>query len=194
MKKFFKICIALIIILILYWFVSPYWVLYQVSRAIEKNQTEQLIQYIDFPKVRESLEIQVNQKINQELARNHVLTQDMIAHGLQQLMIKPLLDATITPEMIMLVMQGKLLTDRSSQQIAVLSGLWLSKTSQLDQSDASSEIVANDGENKVEITQARFDTWNQFHVRIVLHQHYPLEVILQPEAGQWKIVKLMIVD
>ncbi|WP_228203268.1 DUF2939 domain-containing protein [Acinetobacter sp. CFCC 10889] len=94
------------------WLASPYWMLYQIHQAIEQNQAAKISKYIDFPQVQASLEPQIQQKIIQAIGLQNnptwlgQLGEDMsekIAHQVAQILL--------TPESIMLFMQGKQLKE-----------------------------------------------------------------------------------
>ena len=112
MRKISYFLSFLVMLSLVLWLASPYWMLYQIHQAIEQNQAAKISKYIDFPRVQASLEPQIQQKIIQAIGLQNnptwlgQLGEDMsekIAHQVAQILL--------TPESIMLFMQGKQLKE-----------------------------------------------------------------------------------
>ncbi len=112
MRKISYFLSFLVMLSLVLWLASPYWMLYQIHQAIEQNQAAKISKYIDFPQVQASLEPQIQQKIIQAIGLQNnptwlgQLGEDMsekIAHQVAQILL--------TPESIMLFMQGKQLKE-----------------------------------------------------------------------------------
>jgi hypothetical protein len=107
-----KLVIALAVLFAAWWFATPYLTLHSIQSAAENKDTHALSQYVDFPALKESMKTNLKRKFMQTLSKTHndnPYANLLGAAGSQVAaqMIDPLLDATITPETITELLQGR---------------------------------------------------------------------------------------
>ncbi|MDM1246541.1 DUF2939 domain-containing protein [Acinetobacter sp. R933-2] len=113
MKKSLVMTIFFIVLLLIGWLVSPYWMLYQINQAIENNQAEKISKYIDYARVQASLEPQIQKKMNQSigLENNHTWIGQWGEHLTEQISHQ-VVQKILTPEAVALLFQGKQLKEK----------------------------------------------------------------------------------
>ena len=73
MSKTLKISISAIVLTALaYLILSPYFVIYQIRQAVERDDANAVASYVDFPSVRQSFKDQFNNELLQELSLIHI--------------------------------------------------------------------------------------------------------------------------
>lgn len=102
--------IAAVVFCILY-FVSPYWSLYQMRRAVENNDGVYVSDHVDFPQLRESLKATFKTQMAKEVAKKDTDGMEAFGAALGAMMIGPMVDALVTPEGLLAMMQGKSLDE-----------------------------------------------------------------------------------
>jgi hypothetical protein len=107
-----KLIIALAVLFAAWWFATPYLTLHSIQSAAENKDAHALSQYVDFPALKESMKTNLKRKIMQTLSQTHndnPYANLLGAAGSQMAaqMIDPLLNATITPETITELLQGR---------------------------------------------------------------------------------------
>lgn len=110
MSKTLKLSIVAIVILILvYLFASPYLALYQIKNAAQSGNADKLSEYIDYPSVRQSLKDQMNAHMVKEMAKEKNTQDGFAALGtmLASAMVEKMVDAVVTPQGMTLLLQGK---------------------------------------------------------------------------------------
>ncbi|OTG83920.1 DUF2939 domain-containing protein [Acinetobacter sp. ANC 4648] len=105
------ISIGVVVCLVMF-FASPYWMLYQINQAIKHNQASEISKYIDFPSVRASLKPQVDTLFRQKIGIEHIDHPLAIyATRLTSQLSEQIVDTAVTPQSIALLMQGKQLKE-----------------------------------------------------------------------------------
>lgn len=100
--------LLILAVVITYLFASPYWVLYQMHRAIEHNQVDKIARYIDFPAVRSSLKPQVQRFIEQKLGMDkHQHIWGKWGSKLSEKTAEQAIEFAVNADSIALLMQGK---------------------------------------------------------------------------------------
>lgn len=192
MKKLITGIALVLLVFIVYWIGSPYWTVYQVTRAIENNEPEKVSQYINFPSIQESLKRQIEKNISQELGlSDQNQHQVVLIKSLNRFISNQLVDVVVTPEMVTLLLQGKSLKESYSKKLSILDNS-LSKKTQMTPNNTVNVNVQSNSEQKLSITQGRFHAWNKFVVSIPFNNDHKTQIILKPENGTWKIVDVYL--
>lgn len=89
-------------------FASPYWVLYQMNQAYQRNDAAGISKYINFPQVKSSLKPQIQQRMDAGAGLAH-LPESLQKWGSQLSMAVSdhAVDALVNEHTILLLMQGK---------------------------------------------------------------------------------------
>lgn len=112
MRKISYFLSFLVMLSLVLWLASPYWMLYQIHQAIEQNQAAKISKYIDFPQVQASLEPQIQQKIIQAIGlQNNPTWLGRLGEDMSEKIAHQVAQTLLTPESIMLFMQGKQLKE-----------------------------------------------------------------------------------
>lgn len=101
--------IAIVLLVLTYAYASPYIAMYRIQTAIQNNDSELLSAYIDYPAVRESFKTQMNAKIQREFDGNNRWLN--FGGEFASSVAEQVIDVAVTPESVMLVLQGKSLKD-----------------------------------------------------------------------------------
>jgi len=114
MSRSLKILIAAVLMLLVGWYAaSPYLAFHQMRAAAERKDAEAFSEFIDFPAVRESLKASLTAKMMEEVGSasdDNPLAGAGAAFAMA--MMGPMIDALISPQGIMLMMQGRKLGER----------------------------------------------------------------------------------
>lgn len=163
MKKMTIFFSIIILCFMAIWFASPYWTLYQIKQAIDQNQADNLSQYIDYPRVRQSLKLQIQQQLNHKLgfdnSNNQLATWGVV---LSEKLTEQLVDVAVNPQSIQLLMQGKALRDSivisKKEEISPFRN-WLNKAHDFLNVDHSSQddhsIAKMDSQNPINIVDKK---------------------------------------
>ncbi|ALH95387.1 DUF2939 domain-containing protein [Acinetobacter equi] len=192
MKKFITVIILLFSIVLISWIGSAYWSLYQIMQAVENNQPEKLHKYINFPRVQQSLTLQIEEKFVEAMGFDNVSNRyTVLGKKINSLISHQLVENLVTPESICSLMQGNLLHDsylkelnyliESHNSINLLNG---KKNTNLDK-----QIVTNTDKKILKISIL---AWNKFIVYFDLKNKYTTKVTLQPFDWTWKVVDISI--
>nr|WP_174507487.1 DUF2939 domain-containing protein [Acinetobacter sp. Marseille-Q1620] len=212
MKKILILFTVIILCYLMLWFVSPYWTLYKIKQAIDRNQPELLSEYIDYPSVRKSLKPQIHQQINKKIGIDHPdTTFERLGSSLTENLINHVIDIIVTPQSISLMLQGKalkeyLLLSEIQQKSSKLE--WhdkffgFVKSSLMERrailSDRPSNILSLDTfqtkmmveNNKIKM---RYLTMSKFEVIIPNDINDKTVFIFQRDGLNWKMVEILVV-
>lgn len=121
--KAFKVFLASAVLLaVMAFFASPYWVLYQINQAYQRNDAAGIAKYIDFERVKQSLQPQIQQKIGQAAGLDHLPGALQKWGGqLSAAVSAQAVDAAVNERSIILLMQGKSLKESLQQSLAEYS-------------------------------------------------------------------------
>lgn len=193
---------GLILIGVVLFFASPYWVLYQINQAYQQNNAVGISKYIDFAQVKASLKPQIQQRMHTAIGIEH-LPQALQKWGnqLNNALGDQLIDVVMNEQTILLLMQGKELkeaiglnTRATKNNINDVLGLknTLDALSSLPNIESSlpehlPTKVASPAKRK-----AHYTKWNQFDIVIPTDSGSATRVIMTREGLSWKITAVLL--
>ncbi len=107
-RKYFVIAGAVVIACLVAFFASPYWAVHKLKKAGESQDAVYITDSVDFPAFRESLK----GALSAQMAKEAAASQEDGGFGAMgaafgAMMVGPLVDALVTPEAVIGLMQGK---------------------------------------------------------------------------------------
>lgn len=193
---------GLILIGVVLFFASPYWVLYQINQAYQQNNAVRISKYIDFAQVKASLKPQIQQRMHTAIGIEH-LPQALQKWGnqLNNALGDQLIDVVMNEQTILLLMQGKELkeaiglnTRATKNNINDVLGLknTLDALSSLPNIESSlpehlPTKVASPAKRK-----AHYTKWNQFDIVIPTDSGSATRVIMTRAGVSWKITAVLL--
>ena len=193
---------GLILIGVVLFFASPYWVLYQINQAYQQNNAVGISKYIDFAQVKASLKPQIQQRMHTAIGIEH-LPQALQKWGnqLNNVLGDQLIDVVMNEQTILLLMQGKELkeaiglnTRATKNNINDVLGLknTLDALSSLPNIESSlpehlPTKVASPTKRK-----AHYTKWNQFDIVIPTDSGNATRVIMTRAGLSWKITAVLL--
>lgn len=193
---------GLILIGVVLFFASPYWVLYQINQAYQQNNAVGISKYIDFAQVKASLKPQIQQRMHTAIGIEH-LPQALQKWGnqLNNVLGDQLIDVVMNEQTILLLMQGKELkeaiglnTRATKNNINDVLGLknTLDALSSLPNIESSlpehlPTKVASPAKRK-----AHYTKWNQFDIVIPTDSGSATRVIMTRAGLSWKITAVLL--
>ena len=193
---------GLILIGVVLFFASPYWVLYQINQAYQQNNAVGISKYIDFAQVKASLKPQIQQRMHTAIGIEH-LPQALQKWGnqLNNVLGDQLIDVVMNEQTILLLMQGKELkeaigvnTRATKNNINDVLGLknTLDVLSSLPNIEPSlpehlPTKVASPAKRK-----AHYTKWNQFDIVIPTNSGSATRVIMTRAGLSWKITAVLL--
>ena len=193
---------GLILIGVVLFFASPYWVLYQINQAYQQNNAVGISKYIDFAQVKASLKPQIQQRMHTAIGVEH-LPQALQKWGnqLNNVLGDQLIDVVMNEQTILLLMQGKELkeaiglnTRATKNNINDVLGLknTLDALSSLPNIESSlpehlPTKVASPAKRK-----AHYTKWNQFDIVIPTDSGSATRVIMTRVGLSWKITAVLL--
>lgn len=106
-KKIAIPLISFVLILAAFYLASPYWNLHRMRRAVENNDAVYMSDHVDFPQLRESLKATLQAQMAKEVAKDDADGFEALGAAFGAMMIGPMVDALVTPEALIAMMQGK---------------------------------------------------------------------------------------
>jgi hypothetical protein len=94
-------------VLALCYFASPYWTLYRLKRAVDRNDAIFVSDHVDFPQFRESVKGAVMASLAKEAAKDDAEGIEALGAAFGALMVGPMIDSLVTPEGLIQMMQGR---------------------------------------------------------------------------------------
>jgi len=140
------------------YFASPYWTLYRLKRAVDRNDAIFVSDHVDFPQFRESVKGAVTASLAKEAAKDDAEGIEALGAAFGALMVGPMIDSLVTPEGLIQMMQGR---DMGS----IVEG-------EPDPAETvSSEPSPEDGEGEkmesgMEVSEMGYETLNRFAVTL----------------------------
>ena len=193
---------GLILIGVVLFFASPYWVLYQINQAYQQNNAVGISKYIDFAQVKASLKPQIQQRMHTAIGIEH-FPQALQKWGnqLNNALGDQLIDVVMNEQTILLLMQGKELkeaiglnTRATKNNINDVLGLknTLDALSSLPNIESSlpehlPTKVASPAKRK-----AHYTKWNQFDIVIPTDSGSATRVIMTRAGLSWKITAVLL--
>ena len=193
---------GLILIGVVLFFASPYWVLYQINQAYQQNNAVGISKYIDFAQVKASLKPQIQQRMHTAIGIEH-LPQALQKWGnqLNNVLGDQLIDVVMNEQTILLLMQGKELkeaiglntraTKNNINDVLELKNT-LDALSSLPNIESSlpehlPTKVASPAKRK-----AHYTKWNQFDIVIPTDSGSATRVIMTRVGLSWKITAVLL--
>lgn len=193
---------GLILIGVVLFFASPYWVLYQINQAYQQNNAVGISKYIDFAQVKASLKPQIQQRMHTAIGIEH-LPQALQKWGnqLNNALGDQLIDVVMNEQTILLLMQGKELkeaiglntraTKNNINDVLELKNT-LDALSSLPNIESSlpehlPTKVASPAKRK-----AHYTKWNQFDIVIPTDSGSATRVIMTRAGLSWKITAVLL--
>lgn len=178
MKQLTSVLMVVLFLFLSYVFVSPYWVGYQIQQAVQHNDTERLAQYIDFPKLQNNLKERIHLRVLEVQEAHpedplHVLSQVFATK-----LINKIVDFTLTPEGIALLLQGKELKES-------LSFPEPQHSTSINHSSEKTAAVKMD-------YSGHYESFNQFEVTLLIEQAQEIQFILHRDGLSWKLVDIKL--
>lgn len=107
-KKYFVVVGAVVLLAVGAYLLSPFWAIHKLRKAAEAKDAVYITDSVDFPSFRESLK----GALSAQMAKEAAASQDEGGFGalgaaFGAMMVGPLVDALVTPEAVIGLMQGK---------------------------------------------------------------------------------------
>lgn len=174
LKKVIWGLFALMISVLIYAYVSPYIVLHKIQIALEDGDSESLSAYIDYPSVRESFRTQINEKILREINGSEPSRWSTLGGNFATNVMNQVIDTIVTPEGVMLILQGKKLKEGIIDTVGI--------TSSNERSEAKQEPYTT-----------KYIAINHFEVKFFDQQGgKPIVVYMIRDGVSWKINKIVL--
>ncbi len=93
-------------ILISCYFASPYWALYRLKRAVDRNDAIFVADRVDFPQLRESFKGAITASLAREATKGDADGFEALGAAFGAMLVGPMVDAFVTPEGLVQMMQG----------------------------------------------------------------------------------------
>lgn len=195
-KKLKILLTAAIALVLVLFFASPYWVLYQMNLAYHRNDAASLSKYIDFEKVRASLKPQIEDRINRAAHLEH-LPEVMQQWGgkFSHILSEQAVNAAVNEQSIFLLLQGKDLKTSLEHSAAVQPLLSGAQTRESIAAEFTENGHQSKQKNKAKL-QAHYISWNRFEVAVPNDAGFTTQVEMQRELFTWRIssIKLPILS
>jgi hypothetical protein len=146
------------LVLILFYFASPYWTLYQLKRAVDRNDGVFVADRVDFPQLRESFKGAVMANLAKEAAKGEEDDIGALGAAFGAMMVGPMVDALITPEGLIQMMQGRAMDAMPDEDPGTLE-----TPSQAGGSEAQE---GGESEGGMDVSSVGYETLNRFSVTI----------------------------
>ncbi len=147
-------------------YASPYFSLYQMNQAVERNDLQSFSSHIDFPALRESIKTNLRTILAQESSRQSNPIMEMLGTVMNGFVLDPVVDAVVTPSGIAALLQGQ----------------------QLQLGEKGEKAQFSQKANAVEVT-TKYESLNQFAVSIQPKDDAASTVtlLLSRDGLDWKI-------
>lgn len=146
------------LVLILFYFASPYWSLYRLKGAVERNDAVFVADRVDFPQLRESFKGALMASLAKDAVNGEADGMEALGAAFGALMVGPMVDAFVTPEGLVQMMQGRKMD------------------AMLDEDPGTSETVAeptaagiqegDESEGGMDVSSMGYETLNRFAVTL----------------------------
>lgn len=89
-------------------YASPHWQLYRMRQAVEARDAQALAQYVDFPKLRASVKLQMAQRLGADSSYSEARRNSFAAFGRRMALavIDPVVDAAVSPSGIVAMLDA----------------------------------------------------------------------------------------
>lgn len=189
MKKLSVLLILAILALVGWFFASPYWTLYQLKTAVQAQDIDGMVQYVDFPSVRNDLKDQLKSELSNNIQPTENNGFEMLGTAIVMAAVDGMIDQMITPNAIKTVLEGKTLADNLGKS--------LNSNGLDDNADDSTDANADNATPAETAPKLQFDTdyqnANQLAVNIRTEDQKDAKVILTREGlFGWKITQIKL--
>ena len=153
---------------------APFFTVYQIQSATQKNDGEALSKHIDFPLVRQSLKEQINAMFAKEIAADEDIRDNpFVALGtaFAGVMADKIVDAYVTPAGIIELMTGK--NPRSGPE-------------------PGNDSVSSSGREPLKNASMSYDSMDKFVVKVEGANGGEGKFILRRRGFDWKITEVII--
>ncbi|MFT4020922.1 MAG: DUF2939 domain-containing protein [Acinetobacter sp.] len=185
-KKISIVIFSVLFLFIAWWFVSPYWMLYQLKQAYEEHRSDQIAQYIDYDAVKSSLQPQIVAALSSNDISKHDSWYQLIRGLLNSQITNQALNLVVSPETIMLLMQGQKLTElmpKFQQSIA--------RESAKNVFEANTPTISSNAlVNEKSKYHAAYRDINTFVLYVSRSDHQSTQFIFNRRGWQWKMVAI----
>jgi hypothetical protein len=200
---------------ILTYVISPYWVLHRIQQAYEQNQANKISQYIDYDAVKISLKPQLEQRFQ------HYTGGESLPPSLQKWQVKLsqkfsdyAVDMVLNPQTLMLLMQGKTLSELIQKEdllgaksvLGSVQNVWQEAQPISDTETQGLQLTADDDlvqashavEQARSRPQAHYTSWNRFEVIVPheaksnTHVEQNTRFMMQRRGLSWKITAVQL--
>lgn len=160
-----------------YWYWSPYWALYSMRTAAEKQDAETFNEHVDYPRLRESFKGQLKAAMGAEFVKPTQGGGGLESAGaalgamIGVAMVDGIVDAMVRPEVVMQAMQEADMTDKSADAAKPDSGSrseveWSSERRGMDKLIVYVSKPADPEKLGVVLERSGFATWKLTELRL----------------------------
>lgn len=108
MKRIAIVFTTLLLLLASSWLASPYWASYRIHQALVNNDAELLSSYVDYPQLRANLKPQIETAILKKMGQpSEAAWWGKLQHQVAEKLSDQLVDWVVSPNGILLILQGK---------------------------------------------------------------------------------------
>ena len=100
-------CGSILLAVLLAYFGSPYWSLFQIKRAVDRGDGAYVSAHVDFPRLRESLKTSLEAETSRRMGKGDTTGFKALGAAFAAMMAGPVVDALVTPEGVIALMKGK---------------------------------------------------------------------------------------
>lgn len=148
------------LVLILFYFASPYWTLYRLKRAVDRNDAVFVADRVDFPLLRESFKGAVMANLAKEAVDGDADGFEALGAAFGALMVGPMVDAFVTPEGLVQMMQGRDLDAMLDEDPGTPETVSQSTATKIQDGDES------ESEGGMDVSSMGYETLNRFAVTL----------------------------
>lgn len=178
MKQLTSLLMVVLFLFLFYVFVSPYWVAYQIQQAVQHNDAKHLAQYIDFPMLQNNLKQRIHLRVLEVQDAHPEDPLHILSRVFATRLINKVVDFTLTPEGIALLLQGKELKES------------ISFSQPLD-SASTDHPIEQTPSVKLDYS-GHYESFNQFEVTLLTEQAQEIQFILHRDGLSWKLVDIKL--
>lgn len=146
------------LVMILFYFASPYWTLYRLKRAVDRNDAVFVADRVDFPQLRESFKGAVMANLAKEAVDGDADGFEALGAAFGALMVGPMVDAFVTPEGLVQMMQGRDLDEMLDEDPGTPETVSKSTATKIQDGDESG--------GGMDVSSMGYETLNRFAVTL----------------------------
>ena len=181
-KKLQVSIVAIVLLVFVYVYASPYLVIYQIRQALKNEDSAALAAYVDFPSVRQGIKDQLNTELVKKFPEHAQASQGgFAAFGalLASSMIDKMVDVMVSPQGVAMLLQGKKLKESLPFQ------------AQPEQSEQQTQ-AGEQAKEKLSY-RGKYQAFNRFVVQIQYpYPKPPVTVTMQRQGLSWKVTQIVL--